>query len=198
MSKIFLSFSFFCLFLACSKMTSLPRTPNHLVPEGGLRVMQLMKNPNGVRRYPDALPSLLTMMNEQTWAKFDTDPLFISELTDERIFENPILYINCDDQTNLEFTAEENQALRRYMELGGFVYLDAGIKASFLGADLGHSYAAWEERPEVREWFKDVFPEKAFIPWTGVMIYFGSSLRDSLKILILKLKIPRKGCRRRF
>jgi hypothetical protein len=134
------------------------------MPEDGLRVMQLMKNPNGVRRYPDALPSLLRMMNEQTWAKFDTDPLFISELTDERIFENPILYINCDDQTNLEFTAEENQALRRYMELGGFVYLDAGIKASFLGADLGHSYAAWEERPEVREWFKEVFPEKTFIP----------------------------------
>ena len=134
------------------------------MPEDGLRVMQLMKNPNGVRRYPDALPSLLRMMNEQTWAKFDTDPLFISELTDERIFENPILYINCDDQTNLEFTAEENQALRRYMELGGFVYLDAGIKASFLGADLGHSYAAWEERPEVRDWFKEVFPEKAFIP----------------------------------
>ena len=103
-------------------------------------------------------------MNEQTWAKFDTDPLFISELTDERLFENPILYINCDDQTNLEFTAEENQALRRYMELGGFVYLDAGIKASFLGADLGHSYAAWEERPEVKEWFSQVFPEKAFIP----------------------------------
>ena len=134
------------------------------MPEDGLRVMQLMKNPNGVRRYPDALPSLLRMMNEQTWAKFDTDPLFISELTDERIFENPILYINCDDQTNLEFTAEENQALRRYMELGGFVYLDAGIKASFLGADLGHSYAACEERPDVSDWFKEVFPEKAFIP----------------------------------
>ena len=135
-----------------------------LRPEDGLRVMQLMKNPNGVRRYPDALPSLLKKMNEQTWAKFDTDPLFVSELTDEQIFENPILYINCDDQTNLEFSPEENQALRRYMELGGFVYLDAGIKASFLGADLGHSYAAWEERPEVREWFQEVFPEKAFIP----------------------------------
>ena len=94
-----------------------------LRPEDGLRVMQLMKNPNGVRRYPDALPSLLKMMNEQTWAKFDTDPLFVSELTDEQIFENPILYINCDDQTNLEFSPEENQALRRYMELGGFVYL---------------------------------------------------------------------------
>ena len=82
------------------------------VPENGLRVMQLMKNINGSQRYPDALSSLLKMMNEQTWAKFDTDPLYISELTDEQLFENPILYINCDDQTNLEFTAEENQALR--------------------------------------------------------------------------------------
>ena len=50
------------------------------------------------------------------------------------------------------------------MEQGGFVYLDAGIKASFLGADLGHSYAAWEERPEVKELFAGVFPEKAFVP----------------------------------
>lgn len=164
MSKKFPIFFFFLFVFGLFKNDILAQDSQPLVPEDGLRVMQLMKNPSGVRRYPDALPSLLTMMNEQTWAKFDTDPLFISELTDERIFENPILYINCDDQTNLEFTAEENQALRRYMELGGFVYLDAGIKASFLGADLGHSYAAWEERPEVREWFKDVFPEKAFIP----------------------------------
>ena len=155
-----------CFLLVFSMFGNIVHAQNSqpLVPEDGLRIMQLMKNPNGLRRYPDALPSLLRMMNEQTWAKFDTDPLFISELTDERLFENPILYINCDDQTNLEFTTEENQALRRYMELGGFVYLDAGIKASFLGADLGHSYASWEERPEVREWFKQVFPEKAFIP----------------------------------
>ena len=164
MSKKFtiLLFSLFVLGIAENFIQA--QAIQSLRPEDGLRVMQLMKNPNGVRRYQDALPSLLKMMNEQTWAKFDTDPLFVSELTDEQIFENPILYINCDDQTNLEFSPEENQALRRYMELGGFVYLDAGIKASFLGADLGHSYAAWEERPEVREWFQEVFPEKAFIP----------------------------------
>ena len=71
------------------------------VPENGLRVMQLMKNINGSQRYPDALSSLLKMMNEQTWAKFDTDPLYISELTDEQLFENPILYINCDFLFNL-------------------------------------------------------------------------------------------------
>ena len=166
-----------------------------LSPENGLRVMQLMKNPNGIRRYPDALPSLLKMMNEQTWAKFDTDPLFISELTDERMFENPILYINCDDQTNLEFTAEENQALRRYMELGGFVYLDAGIKASFLGADLGHSYAAWEERPEVKEWIAQVFPEKAFIPLDRshdlFRIFFkGLPKNSDLKIEASQKRLP--------
>ena len=59
--------------------------------------------------------------------------LFIESLIDERLFENPILYINCDELPNFEFSSEENEALRRYMELGGFVYLDAGIKASFLG-----------------------------------------------------------------
>ena len=130
-------------------------------PGGGIRIMQLMRSENVLRRYPDALPSLLKMMNEQTNARFDTDPLFISSLTDERLLENPILYVNCDEQPNLEFPQEEREALRHYMEQGGFVYLDAGIKASFLGADLGHSYAAWEERPEVKELFAQPFSRKS-------------------------------------
>ena len=129
----------------------------------GIRIVTLMRNLNATRKYPDALPSLLKTMNEETSTRFDTDPLFISELTDDRLMENPILYVNCDDQPNLEFPAEELAALRRYMEQGGFVYLDAGIKASFLG-DLGHSYAAWEERPEVNELFRQVYPEKSFLP----------------------------------
>jgi hypothetical protein len=132
--------------------------------EGSVRIVQLLRQENSIRRYPDALPSLLKMMNEQTNARFDTDPLYINSLTDERLLENPILYINCDEQPNLEFPLEERDALRRYMEQGGFVYLDAGIKASFLGADLGHSYAAWEERPEIKELFSLVLPEKTFIP----------------------------------
>ena len=100
------------------------------------------------------------MLNEQSTARFDIDPLFITNLTDERLLENPILYVNCDEQPNLEFSPEERDALRRYLELGGFLYLDAGIKASFLGSDLGHSYAAWEERPEVRELFSPSFSSK--------------------------------------
>ena len=42
------------------------------VPGGGIRIMQLMRTENTLRRYPDALPSLLKMMNEQTFARFDT------------------------------------------------------------------------------------------------------------------------------
>ena len=55
--------------------------------------------------------------------------------------------------------------------IGGFVYLDAGIKASFLGSDLGHSYAAWEERPEVRELFLKFFQRKHLFLLPATMIY---------------------------
>ena len=40
-------------------------------PEDGLRIMQLMKNPNGVRRYPDALPRLLKMRCDCRFGKLD-------------------------------------------------------------------------------------------------------------------------------
>jgi hypothetical protein len=163
--------------------------------EGSVRIIQLLRQENSVRRYPDALPSLLKMLNEQSSARFDTDPLFINNLTDERLFENPILYINCDEQPNLEFPVEERDALRRYLELGGFLYLDAGIKASFLGADLGHSYAAWEERPEVRDLFAQVFPEKTFIPLSrdhDVFRTFFSGLpkNEDLKIQESQKRLP--------
>jgi len=131
---------------------------------GAVRIMQLRRDGFSRIRYPDALPSLLELMNERSHAQFDPDPLFIESLLDERLFENPILYINCDELPNFEFSSEENEALRRYMELGGFVYLDAGIKASFLGTDLGHSYAAWEERDEVRSWFAQFMEDQAFVP----------------------------------
>ena len=122
-----------------------------------VRVMQLRRDDGSRIRYPDALPSLLELMNEQARVGFDPDPLFIDSLIDERLFENPILYINCDEIPNFDFSVEENEALRRYLQLGGFLYLDAGIKASFLGSDMGHSYAAWEEREEVKDWFALIF-----------------------------------------
>jgi hypothetical protein len=160
--------------------------------EGSLRIVQLVRQENSSQRYPDALPSLLKMMNEQTNGRFDTDPLFINRLTDERLMENPILYVNCDEQPNLEFPLEERDALRRYMEQGGFVYLDAGIKASFLGADLGHSYAAWEERPEVKDLFSIIFPEKTFIPLARDHDLFRTFFRGLPKNADLKIQASQK------
>jgi hypothetical protein len=129
-----------------------------------IRIMQLRRDGGSRIRYPDALPSLLELMNKQARVGFDPDPLMIESLTDERLFEHPILYLNCDELPKFEFSEEENEALRRYLTLGGFLYLDAGIKASFLGTDMGHSYAAWEERVEVRDWFTQLFPDKLFAP----------------------------------
>ena len=160
--------------------------------EGSVRIVQLVRQENSSQRYPDALPSLLKMMNEQTSGRFDTDPLFINRLTDERLMENPILYVNCDEQPNLEFPLEERDALRRYMEQGGFVYLDAGIKASFLGADLGHSYAAWEERPEVKDLFSLIFPEKTFIPLARDHDLFRTFFRGLPKNADLKIQASQK------
>ena len=160
--------------------------------EGSVRIVQLVRQENSSQRYPDALPSLLKMMNEQTNGRFDTDPLFINRLTDERLMENPILYVNCDEQPNLEFPLEERDALRRYMEQGGFVYLDAGIKASFLGADLGHSYAAWEERPEVEDLFSLIFPEKTFIPLARDHDLFRTFFRGLPKNADLKIQASQK------
>ena len=129
-----------------------------------IRIVPLQPAHGVLRRYPDALPSLLRHMNEETNARFDTDPLYIQSLQDEELFKHPVLYVNCDEQPTLNYSDEEKSALRRYLEQGGFLYLDAGIKASFLGADLGHSYAAWEERPEVKELFAGIFPENVFVP----------------------------------
>ena len=165
---------------------------SNLGKEGSVRIVQLVRQENSSQRYPDALPSLLKMMNEQTNGRFDTDPLFINRLTDERLMENPILYVNCDEQPNLEFPLEERDALRRYMEQGGFVYLDAGIKASFLGADLGHSYAAWEERPEVKDLFSLIFPEKTFIPLARDHDLFRTFFRGLPKNADLKIQASQK------
>ena len=183
-------FSFFIFWI----FTGLHGNENHRSnrDDGSIRVVQLLRQENTVRRYPDALPSLLKMLNEQSNAKFDTDPLFINNLTDERLLENPILYINCDEQPNLEFPADERDALRRYLELGGFLYLDAGIKASFLGSDLGHSYAAWEERPEVKDLFSKVFPDKTFIPLSRDHDLFRTFFRGLPKNEDLKIQESQK------
>ena len=72
---------------------------------GAIRIMQLRRDGPTRVRYPDALPSLLELMNERSLANFDPDPLFIESLADERLFEHPILYVNCDELPNFDFSS---------------------------------------------------------------------------------------------
>ena len=148
-------------FLVCSvagQSSLLPADPD------AIRVVQLLKVDNLRPRYPDALPSLLRELNEKTTAKFDTSPLIVNQLDEEVLGKHTLLYLNFDDQPELALTESEVQILRKFLERGGFCYIDAGIKAEFIGANRGHSFANWEARPEIISTFEKVFPGKSFRP----------------------------------
>ena len=83
---------------------------------GAIRIMQLRRDGALRVRYPDALPSLLDLMNERSNARFDPDPMFIESLTDPRLFENPILYINCDELPSFDFSTEETAGHQKNIE----------------------------------------------------------------------------------
>ena len=70
--KIKSTFYFLSWIIFFSGDYSLGQVPNEF-EGGGIRVMQLMRVENGLRRYPDALPSLLKMINEEklTQSKYD-------------------------------------------------------------------------------------------------------------------------------
>ncbi len=129
-----------------------------------IRVVQFLKSDTLTRRYPDALPSLLREINKKTTAKFDTEPIFVNSLEDDALRRNVLLYINFDDQPNLTLTEGETQSLRKFLERGGFCFIDAGIKADFIGGNRGHSFANWEARPAVAAIFEKVLPGKSFRP----------------------------------
>lgn len=140
-----------------------------------IRIGQFAENGGAVLRrgYPDALPGLVNSARRSTGLPLDESPILMDSLTDSRLRECPFLYINWDDCTRWEKMGDdEANALRKYILDGGFVYIDAGITAEFLrGNDAvgvihsqHHSYAEWQERPEVREFFKRVLPEYSFQP----------------------------------
>ena len=52
--------------------------------DGIIQVLNLRRENTTRIRYPDALPSLLNLMNEHSLVSFDPFPLLIESLTDER------------------------------------------------------------------------------------------------------------------
>ncbi|MDH5737247.1 MAG: DUF4159 domain-containing protein [Gammaproteobacteria bacterium] len=131
-----------------------------------VRVIQLIDANNRNRQYISSLSTLLNEIQLRTTASLDVEPLLVSTLTDSALGEHSLLYINVDGFDKWEMTPEETLALKQFIESGGFVYLDAGIKSEFLRENNRgiHSFADWEIRPSVGKLFRQMFPEHNFTP----------------------------------
>lgn len=147
----------------------------YCVDAEGLRIGQFAEGGSRIlhRSYPDALSGLIDSARKATGLPLDESPILMDSFLDSRLRECPFLYVNWDDCSHWSTMSEEEvAALRKYILDGGFVYIDAGITAEFLRGSAGsisiqsqhHSYAEWQERPEVRDFFKRVLPEYSFQP----------------------------------
>jgi len=153
-----------------------PSLPNKDVPY--LKVVQLVQGDAMQRQYADALPSLLAEIRERTTLNVDPFPIYIDSFEDELIFKHPVIYVNFADRPEWTLTAGEVKNLKRFIERGGFLFIDAGINASFLRGNVRHgqmhSFADWEVSPEIEAALKQVFPERRFEPLPRSDVFFKS------------------------
>lgn len=133
-----------------------------------LRVVQLVEGEPIQRNHPSGLPTLLTEISQTTRFFFSPDPVFINSFDDPRLFEAPFTFVNYADRSDWQLQESEVEALRLYLENGGFLFIDAGINSEFLreNASLGqsHSFADWEVTPVLEEQFARIFPDLQFEP----------------------------------
>lgn len=153
-----------------------PELPNKDVPY--LKVVQLVQGDAMQRQYADALPSLLAEVRERTTLNVDPFPIYIDSFEDEVIFKHPVVYVNFADRADWTLSAGEVKNLRLFIERGGFLFIDAGINASFLRGNARHgqmhSFADWEVSPEVEAAFKQIFPKRRFEPLSRSDVFFKS------------------------
>ena len=130
-----------------------------------VKVIQLVSKNSRNRQYTESLSTLLYEIGQRTSVDMDFNPIEIETLTDPALSKHTLLYINIDSFDKWSLSSEETEALKKFIDLGGFVFLDAGIKSEFLRASNSgiHSFADWEARPEVTELFSDIYPDKEFM-----------------------------------
>ncbi len=168
-----------------------------------VKVLQLIQTDPRLRRYPYGLSSLLRHINDSTSVRLDTDPVVARSFEDKTIFDYPFIYVNAADRRKWELSDLEKRNLKQYLERGGFLFIDAGISASFLRDDpfagQHHSFAEWEETPEIRKVFKSIFPNKGFkaLPRRHAVyrsFYRGlpdtGKLPDTVREFVIKEKWP--------
>ncbi|MCD8483227.1 MAG: DUF4159 domain-containing protein [Verrucomicrobia bacterium] len=151
-----------------------------------IRVAQLVEGEPLRRFYPGALNSLLVEINNNTSLQFANEPEFIESFNDPRLFDFPIIYVNFGDRRDWNLDDEEREQLRRYLERGGFLFIDAGITAEFLRGQASHaqshSFPEWTPHPALVALFSDVLPTSTYRPLPRahpVFSSFYSGLPDS-------------------
>ncbi|MDT8391197.1 MAG: DUF4159 domain-containing protein [Lentisphaeria bacterium] len=137
-------------------------------PGPEIRVAQLVAGKAVARVYPSALPSLLTEIKRKTTLNVADQPVIIASFEDPAIFGCPFIHVNFGDRQDWTLSALEISNVKRYLEGGGFIHVDAGITAEFLRGDPGavqqHSFADWRVNDILGTAFKAVFPTKSFEP----------------------------------
>ncbi|MFO7724107.1 MAG: DUF4159 domain-containing protein, partial [Oceanipulchritudo sp.] len=118
-------FPLLCLFLLSSPLLT-GQAPDTLAPDDELRVVQLVEGDPLQRNHPAGLPSLLSEIARSTPFAFSPDPVFIQSFADPRLFESPVAYVNFADRSDWELSAAELEALRTYLNSGGFLYFFDG------------------------------------------------------------------------
>ncbi len=166
-------------------------------------IVQLIQGKGLHRSYPNALSTLLSAIDDRTTIKISRDPVIISLFEDPIIFEHPFIFINFADRKDWSFSNLEKRNLKKYLERGGFIYIDAGINAEFLRKNRSHgqhhSFADWEVSPVVNDAFMQIFPGKKFLPLERTHSLFKSfysglpdpdHLPDSVRDFVIEEKWP--------
>lgn len=109
------------------------------------------------RRYPEGLTSLLQAMNQVVGSDFNPSVQYLEGLNEDVLRSSPFLYINAGDIKSWP-TQAQCKVLRSWVEHGGFLWIDAGLQASFLQESAqNHSYAAWDVAEPVAKFLKMTF-----------------------------------------
>ena len=188
---------------AADESTEVTTIPIRKYGPKDVKIAQLIQGQPLRRAYPYAVATLLQSLNERTTVKVETQPTIISSFEDPQIFNFPLIYVNAADRHDWLFPPAEADNLRKYLERGGFVYIDAGINAEFLrgsaSAGQHHSFADWDASPELKEAFKEVFPKKEFEPLNRKHPIFrsfyeglpdASDLPDTVRQFVVNEKWP--------
>lgn len=93
---------------------------------------------------PSAEVNLLNFVNENTSIKVNSEYIFV-EAGDSKIFDYPFLFIT--GHGNIRFSESEVKNIRKYLERGGFIYIDDDYSLD----------------KAIRREFKKVVPENGFI-----------------------------------